>query len=256
MMVKIFAIFEITVKKIKEPAFFLLFIIAAVIGYSVSGIEAISFNQNDGMLLGLISLEQGHTVLGGFVVILFMIAIVAVFSGDIDTRMIMLFLSKPIDRIEYLIGKYLGITAICIMFFMTSTIVFVISNLICTGQMIGMAVLFRQILLLLVIFPFVAMSMMISTFLSDIGAMIVTSAYLVLSLMASAFSIFVDMLPKSLAIVSFIHYAVYFFPNFFYFFNSFEFSGVVMLAMVLYSFSTTILFLSVAAARLNSRDIS
>ena len=54
MMVKIFAIFELTVKKVKEPAFSILFVIAALVGYFVSGMGELTFGQNDDVLFGLI----------------------------------------------------------------------------------------------------------------------------------------------------------------------------------------------------------
>jgi len=260
-MVKIFAIFEMTVKKVKEPAFSLLFVISAIIGYCVSEMGALTIQHDDGMLFGLISLEGGHCLLEGFVVILFMTMIVAIFAGatdipkDIDTRMIMLVLGKPIHRMEYLLGKYLGIIAICLMFFLTATLVASVTHIIATGKMYDLSVLFRQLLLLLVIFPFAAMTMMISAFLSDISAMIIASVYLVISLFISAISVFVDMLPRSLSVVSIVHVVSYFVPNYFYFFNSFKFSGIVIVALILYSLSMTVIFLAIAAARLNSRDM-
>jgi hypothetical protein len=105
------------------------------------------------------------------------------------------------------------------------------------------------------IFPFVAMTMMVSAFLSDISAMILAVVYLGLSLFISALSIFIDMLPKSLEVVSLIHIVSYFTPNFFYFFNSFKLSGVVMVALIAYSLSLTVIFLSIASYRLNRRDM-
>jgi ABC-type transport system involved in multi-copper enzyme maturation permease subunit len=260
-MLKIFGIFEMTVKKIKEPAFMLLFALAAFIGYCVSEMEALSFQEDHGILFGLISLEQGETLLAGFVIILFMSLIVAIFAGssdipkDIDSRMIMLILGKPITRIQYLIGKYLGIVCICLLFFFIAAISTVISHLAKTGEMFSFALLFRQCFLVLALFPFVAITMMISTFLSDISAMIVSTVYLALSVFISAISVFVDMLPRSLEVVSVVHVVAYFFPNFFYFFNSFKFVGVVVFSLFFYSLSMTVVFLMIAAARLNKRDM-
>ena len=261
-MLRIFAILEMTFKKVKEPAFSLLFVIAAVMGYFVSDMSALSINNNDGVLFGLITLEQGHCLLTGFVIIFFVTSIIAIFSGatdipkDIDSRMIMLVLGKPINRLEYLIGKYCGNIAICVLFYLVATISACITQVSLTGKMYDASVLVRQLLLLLAIFPFTAMTMMISTFFSDITAMIIASAYLALSLFFSSISIFVDMLPKSLSTVSIVHLIAYFFPNYFYFFNSFKFSGIVIVALTVYSLSITVIFLSIAATRLNSRDLT
>ena len=67
---------------------------------------------------------------------------------------------------------------------------------------------------------------------------------------------FVDMLPRSLAVVSVVHVASYLFPNYFYFFNAFKFTGVVIVALTLYSVSMTVIFLAIASHRLNTRDMN
>ncbi|MFA7183980.1 MAG: ABC transporter permease subunit [Victivallales bacterium] len=260
-MVKILAIFELTVKKVKEPAFFILFIIAALIGYFVSGMGVLKFSQNEDILFGLISLEQGSPLLIGFVVILLMTMIVAIFSGatdipkDIDSRMIMLILSKPVKRAEYLLGKYLGIVAICLGFFFSAAIFAFVGHFVNSGELITFSVAVRQLMLILTIFPFVAMAMMISAYLSDISAMIVAIAYILFSVCISTVSLFIDMLPQSLEAVPLIHPLSYLFPNYFYFFNSFKYNGIVMVALVLYAVAMTAIFLSIAAFRLEHRDM-
>ena len=260
-MLKIFGVFEITVKKMKEPAFAMLLVIAVLIGACVSEMEQISFKQDSGVLFGLISLEQGAPLLTGFVVILLMTAIVAIFSAatdipkDIESRVIMVVLTKPVKRIEYLFGKYLGITAICVCFFLAAAITTTITHWLKTSEIYAVQTLLRQLFLLLALFPLVALTIMVSTFLPDISAMIVTAAYVFLSLLISAISVFVDMLPKSLEIVSLVHVIAYFFPNFFYFFNSCKFSGIVLVALIAYSFSMTAIFLLIASFQMNRRDM-
>ncbi len=260
-MLKISGVFEITVKKMKEPAFAMLLVIAVLIGASVSEMEQLSFRQDSGVLFGLISLEQGQPLLTGFVVIFLMTAIVAIFSGatdipkDIESRMIMLVLTKPITRIEYLIGKYFGIVAVCICFFLSGAITATLVHWARAGEIYQVQMLARQFFMLLALFPLVALTIMFSTFLADIGAMVVTAAYVFFSMLISAVSIFVDMLPKSLEVVSLVHVIAYFFPNFFYFFNSCKFSGIVLLALIAYSFSMTAIFLLVASFQMNRRDM-
>jgi ABC-type transport system involved in multi-copper enzyme maturation permease subunit len=261
MMVKIFAIFELTIKKVKEPAFSLLFVVAAVVGYFVSEMGQLEFGQDNDVLFGLISLEQGAPLQIGFIVIFFMTLIVAVFGGatdipkDIDTRMIMLILGKPVKRVEYLLGKYLGVAAICLMFFLVAAVGATAAHLVKTGELFAFSIIVRQFMLMLGIFPFIAMTMMISAYLSDVSAIIVTVIYLIFSVCISAVSIFIDMLPRSLEIVSVIHTISYLFPNYFYFFSSFKYCGVVIVSLVLYAFSITAIFLSIAAYRLNHRDM-
>lgn len=260
-MEKILAISEMTFKKAKEPAFSLLFIIAAAVGYCVSEMEVLSFQKDDATLGTILSLEKGTPLLAGFTMILLMTLLVAIFSGatdiprDIESRMIMIILSKPIKRGEYLLGKYIGIVVTCLTFFILAFIVAVIAHLFKAGEFYGFTLMIRQLFLIFAIFPFVAMTMMISTFLSDIGAMILTAVYLMFSVSLSAMSIFVDMLPKSLGVASYIHVIAYFFPNFFYFLNSFQLFGLVAISVIIYSISLTVLFLMIATLRLNNRDV-
>ena len=260
-MLKIFGIFEITVKKMKEPAFAMLLVIAALVGACVSEMEQLSFRQDNDVLSGLISLEKGIPLLTGFVVILLMTAIVAIFSAatdipkDIESRMIMLVLTKPVKRIDYLLGKYLGIVAICVCFFLSAAITAFLVHWVKTGEIYAVQTLVRQFFLLLALFPLVALTIMFSTFLPDITAMIATAVYVSFSLLISAISVFVDMLPKSLEIVSLIHVVAYFFPNFFYFLNSCRFSGIVLISLVAYSFSMTAIFLLIASFQMNRRDM-
>lgn len=260
-MEKILAISEITFKKAKEPAFSMLFAIAAVMGYCVSEMEVLSFQKDDATLSTILSLNQGTPLLAGFSMILFMTLLVAIFSGatdiprDIETRMIMLILAKPVKRGEYLLGKYIGILVICLVFFCVAAITAIVSHLIKSGEFYGFSLLLRQSFLILAIFPFVAMTMMISTFLSDIGAMILTSVYLMFSISMSAMSIFVDMLPKSLGVASYVHVIAYFFPNYFYYLNSFKAIGFVSISLIVYSAALTAIFLMIASMRLNNRDV-
>jgi len=260
-MEKILAISEMTYKKMKEPAFFLLFLIAIFIGYCVSEMDVISFQQDDSALSVILASNKGIPLLAGFVLILFISLLIAMFFGatdiprDIESRMIMIILTKPVKRTEYLIGKYLGIMIICLSFFITASLAMIITHFAETGHFYNFSLLVRQTYLIFAIFPFVAMTMMISTFLSDIGAMIMASIYLLFSICMSAMSIFVDMLPNSLGVSSYVHLIAYFFPNYLYFFNSFRIFGFVMVSLFAYSLSLTFIFLMIAAFRLNSRDM-
>lgn len=261
MMEKIFAISEMTLKKAKEPAFSLLFLIAGVMGYCVSEMEVLTFQRDDASLATILSMDNGTPLLAGFTLILLMTLLIAIFSGatdiprDIETRMIMLILAKPVKRGEYLLGKYLGIVLICLLFFVLASVTSIVTHFIKSGQFYGFSILIRQGFLVLAIFPFVAMTMMISTFMSDIGAMIVTAVYLLFSISMSAMSIFVDMLPRNLGVASYVHVIAYFFPNYFYYLNSFRLFGLIPLCLIVYSCSVTVIFLMIASIRLNNRDL-
>ncbi|MBN1864146.1 MAG: ABC transporter permease subunit [Victivallales bacterium] len=260
-MEKVLAVSEITLKRVKEPAFNVLFIIAAVFGYCVSEMEALSIHGEDATIGVILASDSGTPLLTGFVMIILMTMLIAVFSGatdiprDVESRMVMFILSKPISRGEYVLGKYIGVVSTCLLFFILACISTVLAHLIKAGELYSLTVLVRQSYLLIAILPFVAMTMMISTFLSDISAMIVAAVYIMFALSMSAMSIFVDMLPKSLGVASYVHVIAYFFPNYFYFFNSFKIFGVVVLSLLVYALSLTVIFLAIGTLKFNRRDL-
>ena len=258
---KILAIAELTFRKIKELPFMILMLFAVVIGYCVSEMGSISFREDDLLLSGLIAAGNGHTPLAGFLLILIVTMLLAVFSGateiprDIESRMVMLMLSKPVERLEYLLGKYIGITAICVLFFFIASVSLTFSHSIISEEAINPVFIVRQYLLLLAIFPLVAIAITVSLFFNDISAIIVTVIYLLFSIAISAATLFVEMLPKSLHVTSGIYFLYYFVPNFFYFFHSSQIIGFIPLAMFVYSASITTVFLMIANFRINSRDL-
>ncbi len=260
-MEKILAVSEITLKKVKEPAFKVLFIIAVIFGYCVSEMEALSFQGEDVTISTILATDSGTPLLAGFMMIILMTLLIAVFSGgteiprDVDSQMVMFILSKPISRAEYLLGKYIGVVLTCLVFFILAFISAVLAHVLKAGELYSLSSLVRQSYLVLAIFPFVAMTMMISTFLSDISAMIVAVIYIMFALSMSAMSIFVDMLPKSLGVASSAHVIAYCFPNYFYYLNSFRLVGVVVAALVVYSLSLTAIFLMIGILKLNRRDL-
>jgi ABC-type transport system involved in multi-copper enzyme maturation permease subunit len=255
------AIIEITVKKIKEPAFILLFGIALIIGYLTSGTSTFTFQNDDSTLTAILSVEKGVPLLAGFAMILSMTLLVSIFTGatdiprEIEARMVMLILAKPLTRSQYVIGKYLGIIIISIIFFSCAATTSLIAYFIKSGSFYQWNVFLRQCFLIITIFPFVAMAMMISTFLNDIAAMIVVAVYIVIGAMVSIMDILIDLLPKSLGVASYIHSLAYFFPNLFFFLQQYKLVSVISVYLIIYSLSMTIIFLAIATMRLNSRDL-
>lgn len=259
-MEKTLAVSELTFRKIKEPAYSMLLMISIGLGFFVSEMEPISF-QNDDLLSGLVAPDQGAAVLSGFVFMIILTLLIGVFSGatdlprDIESRMIMVILSKPISRMEYLFGKFIGIVGICLLFYMLSFISAVITHITYTGTCYSFPIIIRQLMLTLIIPPFVAMTVTVSTFLKDISAMIVTVVYLLFSLSLSTLAILIALLPKGMSAGALIFILYYFFPNFFYFIQSFKFIGLVSFSLLVYALSTTAIFLLIATHRMNTRDM-
>jgi ABC-type transport system involved in multi-copper enzyme maturation permease subunit len=259
--IKISAVSEMTFRRVKEPAFMILFVISGLIGYAVSEMKDFSFNADDSILAGIIAAGHGSQPLSGFVIIFMLSLLVAVFTGatdiprDIDSRMVMLILAKPVRRSEYLIGKYLGSLSICIAFFLVASLVAGTAHFIKNGELFPPGVLFRQFFLLLAFFPFTAMTVMFSTFFADISAMIVTVVYLMFSIMLSSLVGLIELLPEGMPAVDIVYPFYYLFPNYLYYLNAFSNVGLTAVALVVYSFSVTLIFLLIASFRMKNRDM-
>ncbi|HBC86595.1 MAG TPA: hypothetical protein DCZ94_06550 [Lentisphaeria bacterium] len=258
---RIFAIAELTFRKLKEPAFFLLFIFAAIAAYSMSEMEALSFQKENLIMAELLSSGTGSAPLTSFLFITCMTLLLGIFAGatdiprDIESKMILVLVGKPIRRTEYLIGKYLGVCLMCVSFFIIAAISANVGHLIKTGQLYPFTMMFRQFLLVFSIFPFVAMTVMFSCFFADITAMIIASVYVIFSVFLSTIPLLVEMLPKSITITTYLYFIYYVCPNYLFYFLTYKIIGLVSVSLIIYSFSITVIFLMIAAMRLNSRDL-
>ncbi len=259
---RITAIIHLTLIKLREPAFLLMAALALGIGYWVSEMEVLSVQDENEILARLLVAGGGTPVLAGFLIILATTLLLAVFVGatdiprDIEGRIVTFILGKPVYRTEYLIGKYLGICTICILFFLIASGAAVVGHLVRTGGIYPLALLLRQGALILAVFPFVAMTMMFSCFLNDLSAMILSALYVIFSLFVGTIPILAEMLPKSIGIDAYLYMFYYWFPNYLYFLQNVSIVGLVLPAMAVYAASISIIFLMVAAARLNARDLT
>jgi ABC-type transport system involved in multi-copper enzyme maturation permease subunit len=255
------AIIHLTLIKLREPAFLLMALLAIGIGYWVSEMEVLSVQDDHEIFTYLLVAGDGYPVLAGFLIILATTLLLAVFIGatdiprDIEGRIVTFILGKPVYRVEYLLGKYLGICLICVIFFALASGSAVLGHLVRSGGFYPFGLMLRQCLLLLVVFPFVAMTMMFSCFFSDLSAMIISAIYLVFALFVNTIPLLAEMLPDSIGIDAYLYMFYYWFPNYLYFLQNFRLLGLVFPAMVLYSASMSALFLMIAAVRINLRDM-
>lgn len=258
---RILAIAELTFRKLKDPAFFLLFVFAAGAAYMMSEMETLSFQKENIILAELISSGSGSAPLTSFLFITCMTLLLAIFAGatdiprDIESRMVMILVGKPIRRTEYLIGKYLGVCLICVLFFLVAAISANAGHFIKTGNIHSFPTIIRQLLLVFSIFPFVAMTVMFSCFFNDITAMIIASVYVLFSVFLSVIPLLVEMLPKSISITTYLYFIYYTVPNFLFYFLTYRIVGLVSFSLIIYSLSLTVIFLTIASFRINARDM-
>lgn len=263
---QIFAITQLTLIKLKEPAFMILALIAIGMGYSISEFEMSIFQQDvffaqpfSGNAAGAVAKTA---VLGSFSLIAIFSILIGIFTGateiprDIDSKMIMLLLGgKPLERSTYLIGKYLGILVICIIFFTLAGTAVIIGHFIKAGSFLGIQMILRQMMLLSLIFPFTALTVAFSCFLPEFSAMVLTVIYMCFSFSIGMVPILIAMLPKSIGLKSPLMSLYYFFPNFYYYFIPFNVPGIAAVFLLFYSISITVIFLLIANQKLNSRDM-
>lgn len=258
---RILAIAELTFRKLKEPAFILLFVFAAVAAYCMSEMEVLSFQKDNIILSELLSSGKGTPPLTSFLFITSMTLLLGIFAGatdiprDIESRMISILVGKPIRRTEYLVGKYVGLCLMCVVFFLIAAVSANVGHFIKSGHIYPFQLIIRQLLLVFSIFPFVAMTVMFSCFFNDVAAMIMASVYLIFSIFFAAIPLIVEMLPKSVSITSYLYFIYYLFPNFFFYFQTYKIIGLISLSLIIYSLSLTLLFLMIASVRMNSRDM-
>ncbi|MEA2012034.1 MAG: hypothetical protein U9O87_02970, partial [Verrucomicrobiota bacterium] len=175
---------------------------------------------------------------------------------DIDSGIILIYLTKPLRKSYYILGKYFGMVMICSIFFFVGEISIQIGHFINTSELYSFESFFRQLCLVSSFFPLVAMTCSISCIFPDFSAMIISVIYLIFAISLSSIPLLLEMLPQSLGIDSYVMFIYYFFPNFIFYFQSFEATSFVSVALLFYSFSISCIFLTMATWHFRNRDIS
>lgn len=262
-MKKILVIAEFTIRKIEEPAFIILLGFGLISGYAVSEMEPFSFAKEYLQMTAITSQSEGALqLLGGFMVIICITLLLSAFYGatdiprEIESRVIMIILGKPISRTQYLLGKYLGIVCISLLFYLLSSLSLLIGHFFKTGQFFPFALILRQLVLILIIFPFTAINLCFSCFFHDLSAMIISAIYVLFSISAALIPLAISLIPKNAGIDIWLNLIYYFFPNFSFFLLPTRIPGIVFLAMILYAFSVSFCFIFIASLRIESKDIN
>lgn len=256
----------LTLYKAREPALLIIAAIGLLLGYCVSEVEPLASQaSNDSIISQIVSTDAGKVyLLTSSFFALALSVILAIFTGateiprDIDTGMIMVVLAKPVKKHEYMLGKYFGVLILCVSFFIGMEAVIYGAHFLKTHEFYGFFTVLRQLYLILAIIPLVALTVALSCFLGDLAAMIVTALYILFSLALSFIPIMVAVLPKNIAagVESYLFILYYFFPNFIFYFQTFKLAGIVPFSLLVYSVAIAMIFLSIGALRLQSRDLS
>ena len=261
-----FAIAELTIKKMRQVAFFLLFLFAILIGYCVADMDTIATQITGESILSHLVNEKSvnQPVLTSTVCAFFVSLLFACFSGaaeiprEISSGQIQLLLTKPLSRTAYMFGKYIGILVICLVFFITTEVTVFLTQYFSKGETYSLSLIFRQFQLTLAYLPFVAIIVALSCFVGDIAAIIITVVYILFSMLFNMIPIIIAMLPRGVAgeVENQIYILYYFFPNCIFYFIDYKAWGLVSVSLLLYSLSIAGIFLLIAAYRLNHMDFS
>ena len=261
-----FAIAELTIKKMRQLAFLLLFFFAILIGFMVSDMDTIATQiTGDSILSHLVNENTvNQPVLTSTFCAFFISLLFACFSGaaeiprEISSGQIQLLLTKPLSRTAYMFGKYIGILVICMVFFVSTEVTIFLTQYFTKGETYSLPLIFRQFQLTLAYLPFVAIIVALSCFVGDIAAIIMTVIYILFSMLFNMIPIIIAMLPRGVAgeVENYIYILYYFFPNFIFYFIDYRIWGLVSGTLLIYSLSIAGIFLLIAAYRLNHMDFS
>jgi len=255
------AIATISLLRLREAAFTVLLVVGLVISYCFAGLGTFSsdvigqeviFGDKSGngtILLGTILL----VLLGGLITIF---TAAAEIPRDVSTRMIAIYLSKPVSRGQYVWGKFLGT---CMLGLICSTL-WITCMLICRhfvkladGEALSLTQTLGQYWSLLLMLPISAVAVGISCYFSDIISMLATCVYIVICFVTGFF-------PMALALVagSVFGYVLlvpyYCFPNLLYFFRSYD-SPLLYVLLVVYAAAVGAVFVSLGRLRFERGDV-
>ena len=261
-----FAIALLTLKRMREPAFFIFLGISLMLAFCFAGLDPIAQQlSSDSIFAQVVEANRSRTPLLSSALVMFVIS--AFFGGflgaaeiprDISSDLILILLSKPIRKISYMLGKYLGMLAICVSLYLSSLVIIAAAHKLQGGELYPLMLMLKQLYLCLAFLPFCGMIIMISCFTGELAAMVISFLYLVFSLSFSFLPIAAAMLPKGVAgyagAAGFVLY--YLFPNFIFYFQDFKLFGLVSVMLVIYSLSLSVIFLLIAVGRLETMDYS
>ncbi|MCJ8332245.1 MAG: hypothetical protein MJH11_19960, partial [Lentisphaeria bacterium] len=190
--------------------------------------------------------EMGNNYFSwGSLMIIFLGALMAIFSGaseiprDISTMMISCILSKELSRHDYILGKFLGILAICFSYcFMWLTFFLIFRAFLSTAE-IDLQFIIHQYLALFILIPICSCSVFFSCLFGDVVAMIFSSFYIFAGFANSFTPYIMDVNSELSVIVNVIYYII---PNFSYFIGG-SASFIDIMSLIVYSLSMGLLFL-------------
>lgn len=185
----------------------------------------------------------------------------AVFIGatevprDIESRLISILLSKPVHRWQYLTGKFLGVFGLVYGMYATWVCLLFAFNRFCSPAYAHMPnyTFADNLLAGLMLAPICALAVSVSCYFEELASMILTFTYVLVAVVMGVMPVLQTFLPPALFTPFLVMY--YCFPNVDYFF-SVPAPIPQKLALIVYAFASSAVYLGFALPRFQQRDLS
>ena len=263
------AIAQFSLLKMRESAFYLLMIVAALICIFTNTADPVSEQIARGSLFSYAFSGETHTTsiaMGSCVALIISILISSFYGSseipsDINTGVILVILSKPVGRFNYLAGKYIAIVVMAYSIFL-----FLQLMLFITSKFFGFGVIpynswevaVRQFVPALILLPLIAANITFSIMGGALGAMIFTALYLIFSIVVAFVPLTMAIFPEGMIpyLDDFLFLIHYIFINPLFYFHDAAATGMPLVALVFYSMAVAAFFLLISVYLLFTTDMN
>jgi ABC-2 type transport system permease protein len=263
------AITELSLRKMREAAFYILVLISVVICVMADNADPITGQISQGSLFSFALSGKDIVVppitIGTCVAMLFCILIAVFYSAseipsDINNGLIMIVLSKPLGRVQYLAGKYISTMIMSFGVFILIEIALIICN-----RVLGLgstpytfALICRQFLPALMLIPLITITIAFSTVGGSMGAMVITVMYSLFSLVMAVMPLTVSLFPDGMlpGVDMLIGGLRYLFPNYLFYFQDSINNPLLIISLIVYTISVAFIFMFFTMIRLRRMDLS
>lgn len=268
-MMTIFAVAELTLRKMRENTFYLLVLISIVVSILADAADPLSGQVAKESLFGYAlsgeSVDVPPVTAGSAIGLLICVLLGVFFGsseipGDINSGLVLVVLSKPVTRARYLLGKYFATLIMATAIFIVIEVALVASHYVLgTGSReYSLAVIGRQFIPPLMLWPLIAITIAFSTIAGSMGSMVFTTVYLMFSAAMSFIPLTLalfppDMIPGLGLAMTILHY---FFPNLLFYLQDSVNGAFLIVTLQVYTVSVTVLFLWLALYKFRRMDLS
>ncbi len=263
------AIVHLSLLKVREHAFYILLLIGIGICVMADGADPVSGQVAKNTLFDYALSGEAVNVppitIGSCIAMLISI-LLGVFYGsseipaEVNSGLISVLLSKPVGRFRYFLGKYIGTALMTVGIYVLIEIVLVAAHFAFgTGTTdYSMRQIARQFIPPLLLIPLIAQTIAVSTFAGAMGGMVVTTVYVIFSLVMSFMPITLVLFPDGMVpgldtIMTLLHYL---FPNYLFYFQESVNGWLLLSSLGVYSLSMTVIFLLLGLLRIREMDLS